>query len=174
MEVIQSFETERLILKPVGKEDAAFILELFNTPQWIANIGDRNVHNIEQAEAYIDSKMRPQIDLLGYGTYIMIRKSDGIRIGTCGLYDREGLEGIDIGYALLPQHEKQGFAIEGATKMLELATHYFHLPIIVAITTPENIPSQKILEKLGLKFVRTIQLPNDVKELNLYKLNTLA
>lgn len=171
MEAIQTFETDRLLLKPVGKEDAAFILEMFNTPQWIANIGDRNVHTLEQAELYIATKMLPQFERIGFGNYIMIRKSDGIKIGSCGLYDREGLEGIDIGYALMPQFEKQGYAFEGASKMMDLAAHFFNLPEVVAITTPENIPSQKVLEKLGLKFVMTIQLPNDEKELNLYKLN---
>ncbi|MBL7820526.1 MAG: GNAT family N-acetyltransferase [Saprospiraceae bacterium] len=171
MKVIQSFETERLMLKAVDKEDGSFILELFNTPQWIANIGDRNVRNIEQAETYIEEKMRPQIERLGFGNYIMIRKLDGRKIGTCGLYDREGLDGIDIGYALLPQFEKQNYAFEGASKMLDLAKHYFNLTEIVAITTPENIPSQKILEKLGLKFVKTIKLPSDDKELNFYKLS---
>ncbi|HRG67810.1 MAG TPA: GNAT family N-acetyltransferase [Saprospiraceae bacterium] len=171
MKVIQSFETERLLLKAVDKEDGSFILELFNTPQWIANIGDRNVRNIEQAETYIEEKMRPQIERLGFGNYIMIRKLDGRKIGTCGLYDREGLDGIDIGYALLPQFEKQNYAFEGASKMLDLAKHYFNLTEIVAITTPENIPSQKILEKLGLKFVKTIKLPSDDKELNFYKLS---
>ena len=171
MKVIQSFETERLMLKAVDKEDGSFILELFNTLQWIANIGDRNVRNIEQAETYIEEKMRPQIERLGFGNYIMIRKLDGRKIGTCGLYDREGLDGIDIGYALLPQFEKQNYAFEGASKMLDLAKHYFNLTEIVAITTPENIPSQKILEKLGLKFVKTIKLPSDDKELNFYKLS---
>ena len=115
--------------------------------------------------------MRPQIERLGFGNYIMIRKLDGRKIGTCGLYDREGLDGIDIGYALLPQFEKQNYAFEGASKMLDLAKHYFNLTEIVAITTPENIPSQKILEKLGLKFVKTIKLPSDDKELNFYKLS---
>lgn len=156
MKVIQSFETERLMLKAVDKEDGSFILELFNTPQWIANIGDRNVRNIEQAETYIEEKMRPQIERLGFGNYIMIRKLDGRKIGTCGLYDREGLDGIDIGYALLPQFEKQNYAFEGASKMLDLAKHYFNLTEIVAITTPENIPSQKILEKLGLNLSRPL------------------
>ncbi len=170
MKKLDSFETERLLLKPVGKEDAAFIVEMFNTPQWINNIGDRNVHSIEEAEAYIEIKMRPQFERLGFGNYIMIRKSDGIKLGSCGLYDREGLDGIDIGYALIPKFERQGYAIEAASKMLELAEHHFSLQEVLAITTPENIPSQKVLAKLGLEFVRTIQLANDLKELNLYQL----
>lgn len=64
--------------------------------------------------------MRPQFERLGFGNYIMIRKSDGIKLGSCGLYDREGLDGIDIGYALMPQFERQGYAIEAASKCWNL------------------------------------------------------
>lgn len=44
----------------------------------------------------------------------VIRKLDNVKIGTCGLYDREGIDGVDIGFAFLPEYEKKGFAFENA------------------------------------------------------------
>lgn len=166
---MQSFETERLILKPSSIEDAPFFLELYNTPKWIQFIGDRNVHTVEQAEEWIRTKIMPQFERLGYGNYVVIRKADGAKMGAAGLYDREGVEGIDIGFAFLPQYERQGYALEAATRIKEAAFKTFSLEKLSAIATVDNVASQRLLEKLGFSFQKIIVLPNDVVELMLYE-----
>src|SRR5690606_16395207 len=105
MKKYKHYETERLILQPTSEDDAAFIYKLVNSPKWLANIGDRNVKSVAEAKTYIKDRITPQLEKLGYGNYTLIRKVDNIKIGSCGLYDREGLEGIDIGFALLPDYE---------------------------------------------------------------------
>ena len=45
--------TQRLCIREVTIEDAAFILELFNTPDWLRFIGDRQIHTLSDAEKYI-------------------------------------------------------------------------------------------------------------------------
>ena len=92
------------------------------------------------------------------------------KIGTCGLYDREGLEGIDIGFAFLPEYEKKGFAFESSNKLVEVAFSEFGIDTISAITIKDNISSQKLLERLGLKLIGTTKIPNDDEELLLYKI----
>ncbi len=165
-----SFETERLWLQPTSKADALFVFELLNTPKWIQHIGDRKVYSVTDAEAYIATRMIPQLEKLGYGNYTVIRKTDRAKMGTCGLYDREELEGIDIGFAFLPAYEKMGYAFEAASKIRDVAFREFKIPQINAITIKENISSQKLLEKLGLRFVKNIRLPNDNEELMYYEL----
>ena len=96
------FETERLFIRPTSLEDAPFIFELLNPPKWKKFIGDRNIHSIKDAEAYIENKMLPQLEKLGYTNNTVIRKFDRQKIGSCGLYNREGIEGVDIGFSLLP------------------------------------------------------------------------
>jgi RimJ/RimL family protein N-acetyltransferase len=170
MTIYKHFETERLILQPTLEDDAEFIFELVNTPKWLANVGDRNVKSVEDAKAYIQHKMTPQLKKLGYGNYTLIRKLDNIKIGTCGLYDREGLDGIDIGFALLPAYENMGYGFESATKLKEVGINEFNIKLISAITTKENIASQKLIKKLGLTFIKTVNIPNDEEELLLYRL----
>ena len=165
----KSFETERLILKPTTEADSSFIYELVNTPKWIKNIGDRNVNSNKDAANYIKNKITPQLEKLGFSNYTVIRKSDGIKLGTCGLYDRDGLDGIDIGFAFLPQFEKKGYAFESTSKLIEVAISDFKIKEIIGITTKENIASQKLLNKIGLKFEKMINIPNDDEELLLYK-----
>jgi RimJ/RimL family protein N-acetyltransferase len=162
-------ETERLLLKPAQIEDAAFVFELLNSPKWKEFIGDRNVNSVEEAEEYIKNKMLPQFERLGYGNYMVVRKSDNVKIGSCGLYDREGLEGIDIGFAFLTAYEKKGYAFEAASRVLDVGVHHFGIKKLCAITMQTNFSSQKLLEKLGLKFIKIIQIQNDAKELMYYE-----
>jgi len=166
----KSFETKRLILRPTSEQDSEFIFELLNSPKWLKYIGDRNIKTVENAKDYIKEKITPQLERLGYSNYTVIRKQDHQKIGTCGLYDRPGLEGIDIGYAFLPEYENNGFAFESSNRLKEAAFNELGIKTISAITTKENTSSQKLLEKLGLKLTGTTQIPNDNEELLLYKI----
>ncbi|GAA0715132.1 GNAT family N-acetyltransferase [Aquimarina litoralis] len=169
---MKHFETDRLLLIPSSIGDASFYLELLNTPKWLQNIGDRNVKSIEDSKAYIEQKMLPQLEKLGFSNYTVIRKSDNIKLGCCGLYDREGIDGFDIGFAFLPAYEKMGYAYESASKLKQVAITQFKIKKISAITIPENKSSQKLLEKLDFDFIKIITIPNDDEKLMLYEYKT--
>ena len=160
-----------MLLRPTRLEDAAFVLELVNTPKWLQFIGDREVRTIDDARQYIKQKIFPQLERLGFANYTMIRKEDNAKMGSCGLYDRVGLPGVDIGFALLPEFEQQGYAYEAASRILKAGLEEFGLPEVSAITAKANIRSQRLLEKLGLTFKKHIKLPNDEEELCLYQLS---
>lgn len=168
MKKYKTFETERLFLKPTSIDDAKFVLELLNTPKWIKNIGDRNVKTLEDAKKYINERMIPQLERLGYSNYTVIRKADHVKIGSCGLYDREGLEGIDIGFAFFPAYEKKGYAYEAATRLKNAAFNEFGLQTINAITIKDNVASQRLLERLGLKQIKSMKLFDKDEELLVY------
>lgn len=170
MKEYQTFTTQRLLLVPTNTQDASFILELLNTPKWLQYIGDRNVHTVGNAKNYIIKKLLPQFKKLGFGNYTVIRKSDRTKVGTCGLYDRVGLEGVDIGFGFLPEHEKNGYALESALKLKEVAMNKFNIKIISAITTDDNIASQQLITKLGFTFIKLTTVPDDEKELMLYQI----
>jgi len=159
MENYQSYETEHLILKPTTVEDATFFLELYNTPDWIKYIGDRNIKTKEDAATFIRKKIMPQFERVGYSNYTVIQKSDGAKIGSCGLYDRDGLEGVDIGFAFLPDYYKQGYGFESAAKIKELAFQKFNLTKLKAITVHYNVASINLLIKLNFLFVLTKYKP---------------
>lgn len=167
---MKTYETKRFILKPSDIDDAEFFLELYNSPQFIENIGDRNLRTIEDAENYITEKFRPQFEKLGIGNYVVIRKEDSVKMGGVGIFERDGLDVMDIGFSFLPQFIGKGNAFEAANKVKEIAMNEFGIKNISAITTKTNIPSQKLIEKLGLKFKKMVRLPNDDEELMYYEL----
>jgi [ribosomal protein S5]-alanine N-acetyltransferase len=171
MSKYMTFETERLLMRPVATEDKAFILELFNSPKWIEFIGERNVKTPEEASLYIEEKMLPQLEKLGYGNNVVILKDKNIKIGTCGLFDREGLEGVDIGFAFLPQYTGLGYAYESAAKILDAAFNVYNLEFVSAITTAPNYSSRKLLERIGLHFVKMIHMKGDSEELMYFELH---
>ena len=164
----KEFETERLLIKPTLEQDAELIYQLMNTPKFIQYVGDRGIDTIAEAQKYIQRIMLPQRNALGYSSYTITTKIDGVKIGTCGLYNRDGLDGIDIGFGLLPGNEGLGYAYEATHRVLKAAFEEFEIKELKAITSKENFSSQKLLGKLGLKKIGVTKLPNDNKELLLY------
>lgn len=164
-----TLETERLILQPVKMEDAEFILELYNSPNFIKFIGDRNLRTVEDAENYIKEKFLPHVEKHGFGSYVIVTKSDTKKIGNVGIYVRDGLDAPDIGFSFLPEFERKGYGFEASKKLMEIAISEFALKKISAITTKENIASQKLIEKLGLKYRSIVQLPDDPEDLLYYE-----
>ena len=65
----KSYETERLIIRPMSTDDADLILELYNMPKFIKFIGDRNINSLSDAENYIKAKFLPQFEKSGFGNY---------------------------------------------------------------------------------------------------------
>jgi ribosomal-protein-alanine N-acetyltransferase len=161
-------ETERLILRHFTLEDAAFIFDLVNDPAWLEHIGDRNVKNLEDARAYLRKGALAMYERVGFGMYVVTLKESGEPIGTCGLIKREGLDDVDIGFAFLPRYRGQGYAVEATAAVLDHGRAEIGLPRIVAIVSPANDRSIRILEKIGMRFERMVKLPGDEEDILLY------
>lgn len=161
-------ETDRLTIRQLTLTDAPFIVELVNTPGWLRFIGDRHIKTNEQAEAYLTNGPISSYTRNGFGLYGVELKSDKTLIGMCGLIKRETLPNPDIGFAFLPDSMGKGLAFEAAQAVIELATSTLKLLTVLAITLPDNQPSRKLLEKIGLKFIRTFSSEGNEEELMLY------
>jgi RimJ/RimL family protein N-acetyltransferase len=160
--------TERLRLRELTCEDAGFILELLNTPGWLQYIGDRNVRTKEQAEAYLQNGPVKSYKEHGFGLWLVEATEDGAPIGLCGILKREHLEHPDIGFAFLPAYNGKGYALEAAGATLSHAREVFGIAKVLAIVLPANAASIRLLEKLGLTFVKTFTFPDGKDELFLY------
>jgi [ribosomal protein S5]-alanine N-acetyltransferase len=86
-------------------------------------------------------------------------------IGMCGLLKREDLPDPDIGFALLPEFRNQGFAFEAAEAVLRDARN---LQRILAITSLDNEASIDLLERLGFRFEKIVQLSPNGDQLRLF------
>jgi [ribosomal protein S5]-alanine N-acetyltransferase len=161
-------ETERLTLREMHPGDAEFILELLNEPSFIQNIGDRKVRTIEDATSYILNGPVKSYEKNGFGLYLVALKETNESIGMCGLIRRDGLEDVDIGYALLPKFWSKGYAVEAARAVKEHAKNVIGLKRIVAIVDPANEGSIRVLQKIGLHYEKMVRLSADDIDLKLF------
>jgi hypothetical protein len=155
------FETERLSLDEltVGR-DEAFVLQLLNEPGFLENIGDRGVRDLAGAAGYIEKGPAASYAANGFGLWRVVEKATGLPVGICGLIKRDVLEDPDVGYAFLQTVWGRGYAEEAARATLRHGRQALGLGRIVAITTPGNAGSIRVLEKIGLRAQGRVHLPD--------------
>ena len=163
-------ETARLALRYLTPADSAFILELVTDPDWLRFIGDRGVRTAEDARGYIETGPMKLYERLGFGLYLVALK-DGTPLGMCGLIKRDSLEEVDIGFAFLPAFRGHGYASEAACAVRDYAFEVLGLERIVAITSPDNDSSARLLERLGFAYEKTIPWQSAGEVSRLYALN---
>jgi RimJ/RimL family protein N-acetyltransferase len=166
--ILKVVETNRLILRKLSTEDADFILELVNEPSWLRFIGDKGVRSIADARDYILKGPVESYERFGFGLYLAELKENGIPIGLCGLIKRESLKDVDIGFAFLPKFWGKGYAYESASAVMAYGKSALGVNRIVAVTTPDNHNSIKVLEKLGFKFEQMVMLSVEAPEIKLF------
>jgi len=161
-------ETERLILRHLSADDADFILELLNEPSFIRYIGDKQVRNLDDARRYIADGPVKSYEQNGFGLNLVQLKSGQTPIGMCGVLKRDTLPDPDIGFAFIPAYWNQGYAFESADAVMKHARAVLGMHRILAITTPDNEASEKLLLKIGLHFDRLVKLAEDSAEVKLF------
>jgi RimJ/RimL family protein N-acetyltransferase len=161
-------ETERLSLRELSPDDAPFIFELLNDPAFLRFIGDRNVRTLEDARRYVETGPRDSYRRLGFGLYLVESKSSRVPLGICGLLKREALTDVDIGFAFLPTWRRRGYALEAAGAVLLDARKRLGIGRILAICSPGNEASIRLLAKLGFVSEGNTRLSPDAAEVRLF------
>jgi ribosomal-protein-alanine N-acetyltransferase len=163
--------TERLTIRQIEEADAPFIRELLNDPSFIRNIGDRNVRTLDDAREYIRKGPVASYERHGFGLWLVELNGEGTPIGICGLLKRDVLDAPDIGFAYLPAFQSKGYGYEAARAVLDHAREALRLPRVVAIVNAGNEPSARLLEKLGMRFERMVQVSDGEPSLRLFALS---
>ena len=147
-------QTERLILRNVAADDAAFILRLLNEPSFLRFTGSYERH--------------------GFGMWIVERRDMDGPLGISGIVKRDTLPEPDIGFAFLPEHWAQGYAFESALAVRDLAFGTLGLPRLLAIANPDNVPSIRLLERLGMALVERRPLSEGAAPVCVYAIDAQA
>jgi RimJ/RimL family protein N-acetyltransferase len=166
MEIVR---TPRLRLRVAKPEDAAFFYTLVNDPDFIEHIGDKGIRSVEEARAALLTGPIAMQEARGHSLYMVELKEEGTLIGMCGLIKRDTLDGIDLGYAYLPDWRGQGYAFEAGRAVLDHAPT-LGIERLLAIVSPANAASNGLLRKLGMRFERFMHMPPDDKATNLYSM----
>jgi RimJ/RimL family protein N-acetyltransferase len=133
--------------------DNRFIFELFNSEDFIKNIGNRDIKTADDSKSYINKILKNKnIE------YNVIEKIDSSTpIGILSYVKRDYLEIHDFGFALLPEYYRNGYALEASNAYLQNLFAKKDILKVAAISKNDNKPSLKLLEKLGFEFSREIE-----------------
>ena len=153
-------ETERLILRDVLETDVDGMFELDSSPIVHKYLGDKPIKTKDQA-IHIIQFIHQQYKNLGIGRFAAIEKSSGDFIGWSGLKlntgEKEALNGktefYDIGYRFIPRYWGKGYATESSLAALDYGFNKLQIKTMCGAAEIENIASNKILQKIGLKFI---------------------
>lgn len=156
-----SLHSQRLLLRPLRNDafDAHYLCRLLNQPGFLRHIGDRGVRCEGDVSSYLQHGPLASYREHGFGLMAIERHSDGQWLGMAGLVRRPCLPGVDIGYALLAEHEGHGYAREAAAAVLQHAANDLQLAGVYAIVGMDNTRSLALLHKLGFIADGTTCLP---------------
>jgi len=151
-------ETERFILRVPTLRDAPLILALFNQPDCVQYMGEKNLKTVEDAEKYLEDKFFTMYQKYGFCLFIIQLSSLNVSAGICGLVKRDSMDDVEIGYAMLSAYQNQGIAIETGLAVRNYAFNDLGLKRLAGLTAVDNHGSAHVLERIGLDYIKNIQL----------------
>ncbi|WP_439554515.1 GNAT family N-acetyltransferase [Flavobacterium macrobrachii] len=145
----QNLETERLLLRQLDNKDVNEVLELRGNPETMKFIPRPLAKNTDDALEHI-KMINDKIDEnVGINWAITIKGSDKM-IGLLGHYRiQPENHRAEIGYMILPQYNGKGYVTEAVKAVMEYGFNQMNLHSIEAVIDPENIASERVLQKNG-------------------------
>jgi RimJ/RimL family protein N-acetyltransferase len=151
-------ETARLRLRTLRPSDVDFLVGLWTDPEVTRYMGgprDRTELERSLAEDALAPEAR-RFDL-----WPVEERASGRLVGHCGLLDKEagGRPEIELSYVIAASDRGRGYASEIAAGLRDLAFRPLGLGRLVALIHPQNIASERVAQRVGLRLEREIVRP---------------
>ena len=144
--------TGRMILRRYRPEDADSLYQYLGTdPSMYAYSGWNPYATLEMAQETVRGFIASYDD---EHVYSWIMDIDDVIVGTIGAYDYKD-DQIEVGFSVVKGWQGRGLATAALKKVLEYLTENEGISCVTAWCAAENIGSQKVLEKAGMKFLCT-------------------
>jgi RimJ/RimL family protein N-acetyltransferase len=151
MEPILELESARLLLRQWRDEDLADFAAMCADPQ-VMRYFPATLSRLESAS--LIGRIRGHFAEHGYGLWALQRKDSGQFIGFTGLnvvgFDAPFTPATEIGWRLAREHWGLGYASEAAWTALRCGFDRLPLKEVVAFTTHTNLPSEKVMQAIGM------------------------
>ena len=155
--MLPEIETARLRLRAFTSEDLEAFAALradADVMRYIGLGGGHGPQTREVAAGWLERNERRWREY-GLGMWAVVeREGDGELLGWCGLGRLEDTETIEVGYGLAPRAWGRGIATEAARASVRFGFEELALPRVVAVAYPDNAASRRVMEKLGMRYVR--------------------
>lgn len=143
--------TKRLLLRLQRKSDVAFLVDLWTDEEMTKYVGGPR-DKAEMIEVFEHIASDPKED--EYDLWPVELKESHELIGYAGLIPKEikGSDYLELNYYIDKKHWGNGYAQEIATGLIKYGSEEKGLKQLVAIIDPENEPSKKVANKVGMEF----------------------
>ena len=146
---MREIETARLYLRQFTLDDLDDLYRIYSDPEIMNYL--TGVRSREATETAIHTMLK-RWEENNLGMWALVHKIDGKMIGRCGLGFLDNTQEVELGYALDKVYWNQGLATEASFASLNYGFQILNLDRIVAIARPENIASQRVIQKVGMKY----------------------
>ncbi len=146
-------ETDRLLLRPWTADDAEAALPIYTDPEVMRFLSLRPT-TLEEVRTLLVERPILHQEQHGFSLWAVIEKATSRLIGSCGLKYLDNGPEIEVGYHFARAAWGKGYATEAARACLHHGFERLGLARIVAVVDPANHASQRVLEKIGLRFER--------------------
>lgn len=141
----------RLVLRPPVPEDAAELAAINGDPEVMRHFA--KTMDRAESDAWLGRIIARHAEY-GFGFWSVIRRDAPGLVGLIGLtrvsFEERFTPAVEIGWRVATGHQRQGHAEEAARLSLEAGFGLLGLGEIVAYTPPSNVPSWRLMEKLGM------------------------
>lgn len=151
--LIPEIETARLRLRGYTPDDLDHLSSIRADSVVMRYIGTGLPQDEVQSGAWLE-KHRVRWEQHDFGMWAVALKGDETLLGWCGLALLDDTPEVEVGYGFSKASWGKGIATEAARASLRFSFEERNLDRIVAVAMPENTGSQRVMEKIGMKYVK--------------------
>lgn len=148
--------TERCIIREMAEEDLDAVYEVYageSVTKYMEGLYEDREEELEYTRSYIQNAYT----FWGYGIWVIERKTDHKIIGRVGFNLRDGFEEPELGFVIMEEEQKKGYAYECCETILKIGKEEYEFEGIQALVKEGNIASINLCEKLGFAFQGKVQ-----------------
>jgi RimJ/RimL family protein N-acetyltransferase len=159
--------TERLTLRRFGADEADLLIELDSDPAVMRFLSGGEPTAPELVRDLVLPSLLAAYDRWGgrFGVFAAQESAGGAFVGWfCLRPERNGpLDEVELGYRLRQDAWGKGYATEGSRALLAKAFSELDVRVVWGETMSLNLPSQKVMEKVGMTVTETVETPEDMQ-----------
>jgi len=150
--VANILETPRLLLRHLEMNDVDALYALYQDIEIRRHFPD-GVLTYKETKEELEWYLQGHPQYPEFGLWGTIHKETGKFIGRCGLlpWEIDGKLETEIAYLLDKEFWHQGLATEAAKGIMLYGFEKLDLTRLICLMHPDNIPSQKVAERIGMK-----------------------
>lgn len=153
-------ETGRCIIREMTEEDLDAVYEVY-AAESITKYMEGLYENREEELEYTRSYIKNAYNFYGYGTWIIERKTDKKVIGRVGFNLRDGYEEAELGFVIMEEEQKKGYAYECCMAVLKVGKEEYEFEKVQALVKKGNEASISLCNKLGFELEGKVQVEGE-------------